>query len=408
MKKRLLKDYANLLVKMGVNIQKGQELNIYASIDQKELVLEVVKAAYKNKASRVNVEWQCQELLKLNYDNRTLESLSKMEKWEEEKLKHRAETLPARLLILSEDPDGLKGIDQKKISLSRKATYPIMKPYIDQIENKEQWSIASASSEKWAKKVFPNLSKTKAVEALWNAIFQCSRVDGNAIENWKQHNENLLNRCKYLNSLGLVELKYSSNNGTNFTVGLIQEANFLGGFEKTLGSNVIFNPNIPSEEIFTTPNKNLADGVVYSTKPLSYNGQLIENFWFKFEKGKVVEVHAEKGEELLKEMVSMDENSCYLGEVALIAYDSPINNTNLLFYETLFDENASCHLALGSGFSNCINNYEKYTKKDFDQMGVNDSMIHVDFMIGSKDLNIIGVTRQGKEVVIFKEGNWAF
>ena len=408
MKKTLLKKYAELLVKMGVNLQKGQELNVYCALDQKDLALEVVKEAYKVGAKKVNVEWSCEELFKLNYKYRSLKTLSTMENWEVEKLKHRVEVLPARLYIVSDDPDGMKGVDQKKIALSRKAVYPIIKPYIDQIENKEQWCIAAASSEKWAKKVFPHLSKSKAVEALWDAILTCARVDENAIENWQKHNQDLANRCNFLNSLHLKELRYSSSNGTNFKVGLIEEGEFVGGSEKALESNIVFNPNIPSEEIFTSPKKGEAEGIVYSSKPLSYNGELIEDFSLTFHQGKVVEVHAKKGEELLKEMVSMDENASYLGEVALIPYDSPINNTSLLFYETLFDENASCHLALGRGFSNCIKNYENYSKDELDALGINDSMIHVDFMIGSKDLNIVGITNDGQEIQIFKDGNWAF
>lgn len=408
MKKALLKNYAELLVKMGVNVQKGQELNVYASIDQVPLVTEVVKWAYKVGAKKVNVEWGCQEVSKLHYKYRSLETLSTVENWEVEKMKHRVEALPARLLIVSDDPDGMKGVDQKKIAMSRRATYPIMKPFIDQIENKEQWCIAGASSSKWAKKVFPHLSKSKAVEALWDAIFTSSRVDGHAIENWEKHNDNLTKKCDYLNSLKLKELRYTSSNGTNLKVGLIENAVFMGGNEKALGSNIIFNPNIPSEEIFTTPKKGLAEGIVYSAKPLSYQGQLIENFSVRFENGKAVEVKAEKGEELLKEMISMDETAGYLGEVALIAYDSPINNTGLLFFETLYDENASCHLALGRGFSNCIKDYEKYTKEEIDEMGINDSMIHVDFMIGSKDMSIVGITSSGEEIQIFKDGNWAF
>ena len=408
MKKALLKNYAELLVKMGVNVQKGQELNVYASIDQVPLVTEVVKWAYKVGAKKVNVEWGCQEVSKLHYKYRSVETLSTVENWEVEKMKHRVEALPARLLIVSDDPDGMKGVDQKKIAMSRRATYPIMKPFIDQIENKEQWCIAGASSSKWAKKVFPHLSKSKAVEALWDAIFTSSRVDGHAIENWEKHNDNLTKKCDYLNSLKLKELRYTSSNGTNLKVGLIENAVFMGGNEKALGSNIIFNPNIPSEEIFTTPKKGLAEGIVYSAKPLSYQGQLIENFSVRFENGKAVEVKAEKGEELLKEMISMDETAGYFGEVALIAYDSPINNTGLLFFETLYDENASCHLALGRGFSNCIKDYEKYTKEEIDEMGINDSMIHVDFMIGSKDMSIVGITSSGEEIQIFKDGNWAF
>lgn len=408
MNKKLLKNYAELLVKMGVNIQKGQELNVYANIDQLPLVLEITKWAYKEGAKKVIIEWGCQELSKLHYKYRSLETLSTVEKYEEEKLKHRVEVLPARLYITSDDPDGLKGVDQKKIAQSRKATYPIIKPYIDQVENKEQWCIAGAASEKWAKKIFPNLPKRKAIDALWDAIFKTSRVDGNAIENWNKHNATLLERCNHLNSLNLVELRYRSSNGTDFKVGLIDNCLFEGGDEKALGSNIVFNPNIPSEEIFTSPKKGVAEGIVYATKPLSYQGELIENFSIRFHEGKAIEVHAEKGEELLKEMINMDENAAYLGECALIGYDSPINNTGLLFYETLYDENASCHLALGMGFSNLIKDFDKYSRKEIEEMGINDSIIHVDFMIGSKDMNIVGITKDGKEVQIFENGDWAF
>ena len=334
MKKRLLKNYAELLVKMGVNVQKGQELVVHASIEQAPLVIEVVKWGYKVGAKKVNVEWGCQELSKLHYKYRSLETLSTIENWEIEKMKHRVDVLPARIHIVSDDPDGLKGVDQKKIADSRRITYPIIKPIIDQVENKEQWCIAGAAGEKWAKKVFPHLSKSKAIEALWDAIFVAARVHGDPIKNWEEHNANLTNRSDYLNSLNIKELRYTSSNGTNFSVGLMDRSIFVGGCEKALGSNIIFNPNIPSEEIFVTPKKGLAEGIVYSAKPLSYQGQLIENFSIRFENGKAVEVHAEKGEELLQEMISMDENASYLGEVALIAYDSPINNTGLLFFET--------------------------------------------------------------------------
>ena len=408
MKKRLLKNYAELLVKMGVNVQKGQELVVHASIEQAPLVIEVVKWGYKVGAKKVNVEWGCQELSKLHYKYRSLETLSTIENWEIEKMKHRVDALPARIHIVSDDPDGLKGVDQKKIADSRRITYPIIKPIIDQVENKEQWCIAGAAGEKWAKKVFSHLSKSKAIEALWDAIFVAARVHGDPIKNWEEHNANLTNRSDYLNSLNIKELRYTSSNGTNFSVGLMDRSIFVGGCEKALGSNIIFNPNIPSEEIFVTPKKGLAEGIVYSAKPLSYQGQLIENFSIRFENGKAVEVHAEKGEELLQEMISMDENASYLGEVALIAYDSPINNTGLLFFETLYDENASCHLALGRGYANCVRDYDQFTNQELEEMGVNNSMIHVDFMIGSKDLSIVGITKDNQEVQIFKDGNWAF
>lgn len=409
MKNSLLKKYAKLLVVKGVNIQKNQELTLIASIDQSPLVNEIVKEAYIAGAKKVNVEWQSQDLEKIHYKHQSVKTLSTIEKWELEKLQHRVDVLPARLFIVSDDPDGMKGINHKKMAEVSKNRYPIIMPYRNQIEDKEQWCIAGTPSFKWAKKVFPHLSKSKAVEALWEAILKTAKVDGgDPIENWNKHNKFLLEKCDYLNSLKLTKLVYKSSNGTDFSVGLIDEGIFVGGCEKTKGSGIVFNPNIPSEEIFTSPKKGEAEGIVYSTKPLSYQGQLIEDFSIRFEKGKVVEVHAKRNEDLLKEMVNLDEGASYLGEVALIPYDSPINNTGILFYNTLYDENASCHLALGRGFATCIKDFEKYTKEEIDNLGINDSMVHTDFMIGSKDLSIVGITKEGKEIQIFKDGNWAF
>lgn len=235
---------------------------------------------------------------------------------------------------------------------------------------------------------------------------RCSRAEGNPIGNWNEHNRNLSERCRILNGLHLKKLFYRSSNGTDLTVGLMSEGVFAGGGETTL-SGRYFNPNIPSEEVFTTPRRGLAEGVVYSTKPLSYQGQLIENFHLRFADGKVTEAAAEKGEEVLKKMLAMDEGASYLGECALVPFDSPINESGLLFYNTLFDENASCHLALGRGFSMCVKDYENYSDEKIKELGVNDSMIHVDFMIGARDLSIEGETENGERISIFKNGNWS-
>ncbi|MCH5172112.1 MAG: aminopeptidase [Erysipelotrichales bacterium] len=408
MKKSILKKYAELIVKCGVNVQKGQDVIINADLDQPEFVKMVVEYCYKNGARKVTVDWSYQPLAKLHNKYCSLKTLSTVDDWVVERWKMRVKTLPATIWLDSEDPDGLKGMNDKKAAQARMASYPIIKPYRDEMENKYQWCIAAVPGKKWAKKVFPDLPAGKAMEKLWEAILKASRVDDNPIKAWEQHNKNLAERCAYLNSLHLKSLTYKSSNGTNFTVGLLDKSLFVGGGETTLGSGVYYNPNIPSEECFTTPRKGDIEGVVYSTKPLSYNGQLIENFYIVFENGKVKEVHAEKGEEVLRQMVSMDEGASMLGEVALIPYDSPISNMNVLFYNTLFDENASCHLALGMGYTNCIDGFENYTMKEMHEMGVNDSMIHVDFMIGSKDLSIVGTTKDGKSVQIFENGNWAF
>lgn len=403
-----MQKYARLIARKGINVKKRQEVIVSASLDQPEFVKMVVEECYRAGASKVTVEWSYQPITKLHYRYRSLKTLSTFEKWEIEKLEHKCETLPATIYIESDDPDGLKGIDQTKVSKASQAKYPIIKPYHDKMDNKYQWCIAAVPGEAWAKKVFPGERTSKAVEKLWNAILYTSRADGDdPVKAWEEHNADLKTRFEYLNSLGIESLHYTASNGTDFTVGLIPDALFMGGSEFTLGGTE-FNPNIPSEEVFTSPMKGKAEGVVHATRPLSYRGELIENFSVRFENGKAVEVHAEKGEELLKQMISMDENAAYLGECALVPFDSPIRNSEITFFNTLFDENACCHLAFGRGFENCIKDFDKYTLEECREKGINDSLIHVDFMIGSEDLNITAHTRGGKDVAIFKDGNWAF
>ena len=409
MKKSVMQKYARLIARKGVNIHKGQEVIIRADLDQPEFVRMTVEECYKAGASKVTVDWQYQPLQKLHYRYRSLKTLSKMENWEIEKLKLSVEKLPAMIYIMSEDPDGLKGINQEKVAKSQKALYPIMKPFRDAKDNKYQWCIAAVPGEKWAKKVFPELRVNAAMEKLWETILYTARADGDdPVQAWEDHNKNLHTKCDYLNALGIRELRYHSANGTDFCVGLIPDALFMGGSECAQGSGIEFNPNIPSEEIFTSPMRGKAEGTVVSTKPLSFRGELIENFSITFKDGKAVDCKAEKNEELLRTMITMDEGAAYLGECALVPFDSPICNSGVTFYNTLFDENACCHLALGYGFSNCIKNYETYTLEECREKGINDSIIHVDFMIGSADLSIDAVTEDGKTVAIFRDGNWAF
>ncbi len=408
MKEVQLKKYAELLAKTGVNVQEGQTVFIAAALDQPDFVTMVVEECYKAGASEVYVEWSHQPADKLSSQYRTLESLSKMSPWAKAKWEFKAQNYSCRLWIESEDPDGMNGVDQEKMSKVRQAQYPQVKPYRLALENKHQWCIAAVPGKAWAKKVFPELPVEEAVEKMWEVILKASRADGDdPVQAWAQHNQNLLDRCQYLNDLGLKYLEYKSANGTDLTVELLEDGLFAGGREKTLQGR-IFNPNIPTEEVFTSPKAGAAEGIVYSSKPLSYMGQLIENFSLRFENGKVVEAKAEKGEALLQKMVSMDEGAGMLGECALIPYESPINQTGVLFYNTLFDENASCHFALGHGFNECLKGYENYTDEECKAHGINDSMIHVDFMIGTRDMSIVGVTKDGKRVQIFKDGTWAF
>ncbi|MBQ9457435.1 MAG: aminopeptidase [Bacilli bacterium] len=408
MKKTLLKKYAELIVKSGIALKKGQSVYLIAETEIEDFAAMVVEECYKAGAKKVFVNWTSAKTNKIAFKRSKKENLASILPMDEALMKWRAEELPCLLSLTSRDPDGMKGMDMGKMAYVQKVRYQAFHEYIEASENKYQWCIAGVPGAAWAKKVFPELSKKAAIEALWEAILKTSRADdGNGVANWEAHDADLKKRCDYLNSLRLKKLHYTSSNGTDFTVGLILGVIFLGGGESNL-KGAYYQPNIPSEECFTSPMKGEAEGIVYATKPLSYQGQLIKNFWVKFHEGKAIDVGAEQGEEALRSILTMDEGSAYLGECAFVPFDSPINNTGLLFYNTLFDENAACHLALGRGFTNLYPDYEKYTEEEIHSFGINQSMSHVDFMIGSEDLSIIGTTEDGKEVAIFKDGNWAF
>ena len=407
MKKTVLREYARLIVRTGLNVQKGQDVLVMAELDQPEFVKLVVEECYKAKARKVTVIWEYQSLQKLHARYQTVKTMGEVPQWQRERQQYFCDTLPCRLYLISEDPDGLKGVNTAKMAKARQLSYPILKPYIDDRDGKQQWCIAAVPGVAWAKKVFPGLPKNKAVEKLWEAILSTSRVGEDSIGNWDRHNADLRSRCDYLNALGIQKLHYTADNGTDLTVGMIPEAMFCGGAEVSR-QGITFNPNMPTEECFISPMRGQAEGIVYSTKPLSYEGQLIENFSMRFEGGKVVEAHAEKGEELLNTMLSMDEGAAYLGECALVPQKSPICESGLLFYNTLFDENAACHLAVGAGFTDTIRDHHSKTLEECRALGINDSMIHEDFMIGCDTMNIDGICEDGSTVAIFRNGNWAF
>ena len=407
MKKTVLRQYAKLIVQCGANVQKGQEVMIYADLDQPEFVQMVVEEAYKAKASKVIVEWNYQPLSKIHVRYQSLKTLGSVPEWVKARRQHMVDTVPCRIHLISEDPDGLKGMNMEKLAKSRQMTYPILKPYADQLEGKQQWCIAAVPGKEWAKKVFPGERTSVAVEKLWEAILSTSRVNDDPIQAWQAHNADLRKRCEYLNSLGITELHYTADNGTDLTVGMIPEAMFCGGAEVSR-QNIVFNPNIPTEECFISPMRGKAEGIVYSTKPLCYQGQIIDKFYFRFAGGKVVEAKAEQGEELLNTLISMDEGAAYLGECALVPQESPINQSGLLFYNTLFDENAACHLAVGMGFADTIRDHHNKSLEECRKLGINDSMVHEDFMIGCDSMNIDAKTADGKVIPIFRNGTWAF
>jgi len=407
MKKSVLRSYAKLIVQCGVNVQKGQEVLVYAGLDQPEFVQMVVEEAYRAKAKEVTVIWDYQPLQKLHARYQTVKTLGEVKEWQKARQQHYCDALPCRIILMSDDPDGLKGVNMTKLSKARQLSYPILKPYYDARDNKQQWCIAAVPGAAWAKKVFPGVPKGKAMEQLWEAILSTSRVNEDPITAWAEHNADLKTRCDYLNSLNITSLHYTADNGTDLTVGMIPEGEFKGGGDTSL-QGIFFNPNIPTEECFISPKRGEAEGIVYSTKPLSYQGQLIENFWIKFENGKAVDSGAEKGQELLHTMLNMDEGAAYLGECALVPQASPIAQSGLLFYNTLFDENAACHLAMGAGFADTIKDFQHKSLDECRELGINDSMIHEDFMIGCDSMNIDALCADGKTVRIFENGNWAF
>ena len=408
MNKTMQKKYARLIARVGANIKKGQPVRIYCEADQHEFVTILVAECYKAGASRVEVDWAFQAVTKLNYKYRTLKSLSEVPAWQEERLKLMVEEVPCRIYIESEDPYGLAGVNREKMQKSQMARYKITKKYSDALENKDQWCIAAVPSYAWAKRVFPNETKTKAYNMLWDAILQTVYVtkDNDPEEAWKNHNADLKKRTAYLNDKKFDYLHYKSANGTDFKAWLIPESHWCGGGETTLSGN-FFNPNLPAEEVFISPKKGYAEGKVVSTKPLSWQSQIIDDFYITFKDGKAVEWDAKVGKDLLDKMLTMDEGAKYLGELALIPHDSPIANTGILFYNTLFDENASCHVALGRGFCDTVDGFEDKSLEECQALGVNDSMIHVDFMIGASDLEITGY-KDGVAYPVFKNGNWAF
>ena len=408
MKKTILRKYAKLAVRTGVNLKKGQGCAIYAQVEQHEFAELVAEEAYRAGAKWVQVFWQDQAVRKLDLRHQTVTQLSRVEEWEKVQQQMFVDQLPARIHISSEDPDGLKGVSVPKMQKAQAARSTVLRPYRKAIDNKHQWTIIAVPSKKWAKKVFPGERASAAVEKLWQAILNAVRVteDNDPEAAWAQHNATLQEKSKKLNALQLDYLHYQAPNGTDFKCWLIPGAKWGGGGAAIL-DGTFHNPNMPTEEVFTSPMRGRCEGTLVSTMPLSYQGNLIRDFSVTFENGRAVSCQAAEGQALLEKMIHMDEGAAMLGELALVPYDSPISQSGILYYNTLFDENAACHVALGFGFPECVEGFDQMSEEELKEKGINDSIIHVDFMIGCKDLSITGYTREGKAVQIFKNGNWA-
>ena len=407
MNQKVYENYAKLAVKIGINLQEGQDVVIAASTRTVDFVKEIVKVCYENKAKHVQVDWTCDEVERLRYLYEDTDVMSNVLTWEEEKAKYNAETLPCKIWVDDEDPNAYAGVDVMKMAEVRKARFKVLKKYRDMSDNKDQWLIVAVPSPSWAKTVFPELETEEAIEKLWEAIIKTMRLDAeDPVAAWEEHIANLSDKSNKMNAMNLDYLTYKSANGTDLTVKLQPNHIWLSARETNL-RGIDFTANMPTEEVFSMPKRDGVNGVVVSTKPLSLNGQLVENFKITFKDGKAVEVEAEKGLETLNTMLDMDESSRHLGEVALVPFNSPVNQTGLLFSNTLFDENACCHFAFGFAFKNNIKGYENMSEDDFKAVDFNDSVNHVDFMVGSEDLEIKGYDFDGKEYVIFKDGVWA-
>ncbi|WP_339212562.1 aminopeptidase [Aeribacillus sp. FSL K6-3256] len=406
--KQQLEKYAELAVKVGVNVQKGQELFISASIDAKELVRFIAEKAYEFGARNIHIDWQDDVLTRLKYEKAPDDVFLEYPEWKSLERTALAERNAAFISIVSQSPDLLKGIQPERIANFQKASGTALNTFRRYIQSdKVSWTVIAAASEEWAEKVFPNEEKSLRVEKLWNAIFQATRInEEDPVSAWKKHNENLHQKVDYLNAKKYRKLHYQAP-GTDLTIELPEKHLWVGAGSVN-EKGVSFMANMPTEEVFTAPKKDGVNGYVTSTKPLSYGGNLIENFVITFERGRITNVTAEKGEEILKQLVETDEGSHYLGEIALVPHNSPISKSNLLFYNTLFDENASNHLAIGSAYAFCLEGGKTMTEDELKQHGLNTSITHVDFMIGSAEMDIDGILPDGTREPIFRKGNWAF
>jgi len=408
MDNNIIKKYAELAVKMGINIQDNDILVINSPIETAEFARVITEEAYNSGAKEVIVHYSDQKLTKIKLKNSTIETILDVPEWLAESYNYYARKAATFISISASDPDGLKGISVEKIGSYQKGRSLALKEYYESaMNNKCRWCVLSVPTLAWAKKVFPNESDDTAMKKLWNAIASATRINtDNPIAQWNSHNKNLSEKISFLNETNFKSLSIKSISGTNLTVELPQNHLWAGGSEKDV-NGIAFNANMPTEEVFTLPKKTGVNGVVYSSKPLSYGGNLINNFSLTFKDGKVIDFTAEEGYDILKQLLETDEGAKYLGEVALVPWDSPISNSNLIFYNTLFDENAACHLALGKAYP-CLKDANKLSKEELASLGVNDSLIHVDFMIGTKDLDIVGLTYGNDEIQIFSNGNWEF
>ncbi|MBQ0139136.1 MAG: aminopeptidase [Kurthia sp.] len=403
-----LENYAELAVRVGSNLQKDQYLFVDVTVENVELARLIAKKGYEAGAKRVFIQYEDDVVTRLHYDHAPLDEFNHFPIWQAAEKEWLADHGAAFIKIKSSSPDLLKGVDAEKVANFQKVAGQGLSKYRQaSMSNKVSWTVMAAPSEDWAAMMFATLEKDQQIPVLWEAIFKATRADlENPVQAWKEHDATLSAKVKQLNDLNFLKLHYTAP-GTDLTIELPQNHLWNGGGSKNT-SGFDFMANIPTEEVFTAPFKDGVDGYVSSTKPLSYGGNIIEQIKLTFEKGRITKVEAAEGETVLKNLVETDEGSHFLGEVALVPHKSPISDSGLLYYNTLFDENASNHLAIGNAYAFCVKDGTTMSQEELATIGLNRSMTHVDFMIGSGEMNIDGIAQDGSITPVFRNGNWAF
>lgn len=405
MEENFLKKFAETVLKIGVNLQENQGLEIICPVEKSDVAVALTEAAYRLNAKIVNVRWECESVDRLNYLNADTETLTDVPKWFIDSKNYLVKKRFCYCAIAAEDPSAFLGVPPEKLAAAAKARGKALKNFYESVmSNGIRWCVVSVPTKNWAKKVFPN--SVDPENELLGLIEKTMRLDAdNPVLAWEKHIKTLNKRAEFLNSHNFEYLHFTNSIGTDFTVGLCEDHTWISAEEKAK-DGLPFVANMPTEEVFTAPHRLKATGTVKSAMPLCYEGQIIDGFSLTFKNGKVVDFSAEKGYDTLKHLIETDSGTRRLGEVALIGKNSPIAKSKVLFFNTLFDENASCHIALGKGYPTTVKNSETLSKKELTKKGLNDSIEHVDFMIGTADLKIDGIKKDKTAVPLFRNGDW--
>lgn len=408
-KEETMRRYAQLVARIGANVQSGQLVQITCSVENADFGRLIAEECYKIGAADVIMRYFDDATLKLRYQYCSEETLSYIPEWQTRGPEEIAEKGGCFIYITDEDPYGMAGLDMAKIGVHHKASMKARERYYKLIDrNVNQWTVVAAATRDWASRIYPDMPVEAACEKLWDDIFHCVRLDEeDPIDAWEEHTANLRKHCEWLNRSLIRTLHFTNSLGTDLRVEMVENYIWQGGADFTLGG-VAYQANMPTEEVFTAPHLGRVNGIVYSAMPLNHDGSLVDKFFLRFEDGKVIEYGAEVGEDVLKTILETDEGAKRLGEVALVPFKSLIRDTGILFLNTLFDENAACHLALGSSYPNTIRGGVEMSDEERLALGCNDSLTHVDFMFGTADMSIVGYRDDGTSVQVFENGDWAF